>query len=85
MRGLAQGLLALTICGWTPGLRLVSGRTLECGCLTGTYHTRDGDTVTILDERAPECRDGHHRRDRVLWRRAKPLEWPFGHTATPRG
>jgi len=58
---------ALTVFGWTPGLRwLVSTRTLECGCMTGVYETWSGGRTLIVDDRARDCGDPHHRRNAVL-------------------
>lgn len=72
-----NGSRARTFFGWTPGLRLVSGRVMPCGCLTGTYDAAGGDSLTILDEPASTCADPAHRRHAILWRRVRPLEWPF--------
>jgi hypothetical protein len=58
---------ALTLFGWTPGLRwLVSARILDCGCLAGVYETWSGGRTLIVDEPAPACRAEHHHKNAVL-------------------
>ena len=42
-------------------LRGLSSRVLECGCLVGVYETYDGEVVTILDAKGPECAESAHR------------------------
>jgi hypothetical protein len=70
--------MALTILGWTPGLRaLASGRVLACGCLSGTYTTWRGGTAVILDARAPACPHAHHRPNLVLWERPGGRDLPI--------
>jgi len=61
VRTRGTGLKVTTVLGWTPGVgSLVSGRTLDCGCLVGVYQMRDGSVLDILDARGPECcLDGH--------------------------
>ena len=62
-----SGAMALTICGWTPGLRqIVAGRLLACGCLVGVYEMRTGGCVEILDGRCDSCGDLQHKVNRVL-------------------
>jgi hypothetical protein len=79
-----RGTHAVTIGGWTPGLRaLLAGQVLPCGCLAGTYQTAGGDAVAIVDTAADSC-GHHHDTHRVLWRhaaRAVPRPIP---AATPQ-
>ena len=61
------GAMALTICGWTPGLReIVASRVLACGCLAGLYEMRTGGCVEILDGSCDTCGESHHKVNRVL-------------------
>lgn len=61
------GRKALTIFGWTPGLRrLVSGHCLDCGCLIGVYETKSAALVTIIDHLAPQCTVSAHTVNLVL-------------------
>jgi hypothetical protein len=78
LRILLKDSKAWTLFGWTPGLRLVSGRTLRCGCLTGIYHSSRGESVTILDAQGRGCDNPAHRRNAILWRRFDTVRWPFG-------
>ena len=56
-----------TIFGWSPGIRtLISGSVLRCGCLTGTYQTRRGDTIVLVDARGQACPSAHHRPNAIL-------------------
>jgi hypothetical protein len=58
---------ALTLFGWTPGLRqLVSTRLLSCGCVAGVYETWSGGRTVIVDERHTGCQDPHHDANAVL-------------------
>ncbi len=58
---------AVTIFGWTPGLRaLVGGRVMACGCLSGTYATWTDDVVVIIDARGECCPHGWHAVNTVL-------------------
>jgi hypothetical protein len=60
---------AVTIGGWTPGLRgIVGGRVLPCGCLAGIYETWAGGRLAILDGRDPACPRAEHVDNLVLWR-----------------
>jgi hypothetical protein len=81
------GSIALTVLGWTPGLRrLVTGRALSCGCLVGVYERRTGGCVEILDGRSETCALGHTV-NLVLGVTAlepateRPRPWPRGHGA----
>ena len=61
------GAMALTIFGWTPGLReIVAGRVLVCGCLVGVYEMWTGGCVEILDGRRDNCGETRHKVNRVL-------------------
>lgn len=61
------GAMALTVFGWTPGLRqIVVGRVLACGCLAGVYQMRNGGLVEILDARCDGCGDSLHTVNRIL-------------------
>lgn len=63
----SAGQMALTILGWTPGLReTMGGRVLACGCLVGKYETWNGQIVEILDGCCERCRSPHHNVNRVL-------------------
>jgi hypothetical protein len=42
-------------------LRGLTGRTLSCGCVTGSYETYDGEVVWILDERDSHCVNPAHQ------------------------
>ena len=56
MPHLSAGRKARTLFGWTPGLRrLIYGRWLECGCLTGLYETTKTRLTTIIDHAAATC------------------------------
>lgn len=57
---------ARTILGWTPGLRIISGGVLPCGCLAGTYETWSKDVVTIVDERGARCPHDLHQINAIL-------------------
>jgi hypothetical protein len=48
-------------------LRGLSSRLLSCGCLVGVYETYDRKTVSIIDDRDPECRDETHRVNAVIF------------------
>lgn len=51
---------AVTIGGWTPGIRaLVGGRLLPCGCLTGLYETSSQELAEIVDAAGSHCASGH--------------------------
>jgi hypothetical protein len=41
-------------------LRGLSSRLLTCGCVAGIYETYDGEVVTLIDERGPECAEAAH-------------------------
>jgi hypothetical protein len=59
---------AVTIGGWTPGLRLLAkSQLLACGCLIGVYHTLSNEAVAIVDAPAGGC-PHRHDQDGVLWR-----------------
>lgn len=61
------GGMALTVFGWTPGLRhIVTGRILACGCLAGVYKNWNGQLVEILDCSNDDCRTTCHDVNRVL-------------------
>lgn len=65
---------ALTLFGWTPGLRcLVAGQRLECGCLAGVYETKRAVVVTLIDHRAPQCAITSHAANLVLDVGVSPL------------
>jgi hypothetical protein len=56
----SPGIIALTVLGWTPGLRrIVAGRVLPCGCLVGVYERWTGGCVEILDGRCENCELNH--------------------------
>ena len=81
-RRLAQPLLSrsavFTILGWSPGVRtLRSGRVLRCGCLTGTYETRRGATIVLVDGRGAACPHPYHRLDATLGGEAPELQSSF--------
>ncbi len=63
----SSGAMALTVLGWTPGLRqIVAGRVLACGCLVGVYEMWTGGCVEILDGSCDSCGESHHKVNRVL-------------------
>lgn len=65
----SSGSLALTVLGWTPGLRgIIAGHVLPCGCLVGVYEVWTGESVEILDGRRDDC-ESHHDVNRVVRRR----------------
>jgi hypothetical protein len=75
----SPGIIALTVLGWTPGLRrIVAGRVLPCGCLVGIYERWTGGCVEILDGRSDSCELGHELN---LVLHVTPLEYA---TKTPR-
>jgi hypothetical protein len=82
-----QGSIALTVLGWTPGLRkLVAGRALSCGCLVGIYERRTGGCVEILDGRCETCALDHKVNlvlDVTALEHATEMSrtWPQGHGA----
>jgi hypothetical protein len=47
-------------------LRGLTGRTLSCGCVAGSYETYEGEVVWILDERGPTCENGSHEAGQPL-------------------
>jgi hypothetical protein len=56
----AEPCRAVTIGGWTPGIRaLVGGRLLPCGCLTGRYETSSQELAEIVDAAGSHCASGH--------------------------
>ena len=58
---------AVTIFGWTPGLRaLAGGGLMPCGCLSGSYTTWRGETVVIIDGRGANCPHAEHEENSVL-------------------
>lgn len=60
------GSIALTLFGWTPGLReIVGGHVLPCGCLVGIYETWTDGWVEILDGVCENC-ESRHQVNRVL-------------------
>lgn len=60
---------AVTIGGWTPGIRcLAEGRLLSCGCLAGVYHTLSNEVAAIIDSPAGGC-PYRHEQHAILWRR----------------
>lgn len=61
-----------TILGWSPGLRLVSGRAERCGCLSGVYVTAAGATLVVLDAKGEACDDLSHCGNVVLSRAPEP-------------
>lgn len=83
----SPGSIALTVLGWTPGLRrLVAGRVLPCGCLVGVYERWSGGCVEILDGRCESC-ELSHKVDLVLhvatrdYATDMPRAWPGGYGA----
>jgi len=81
------GIIALTVLGWTPGLRrIVAGRVLPCGCLVGVYERWTGGCVEILDGRGENC-ELNHKVNLVLhlttleYATEMPRAWPPGHSA----
>jgi hypothetical protein len=54
-------------------LRGVGSLSLPCGCLVGYYETYGGQTLAIIDVRAPGCRDPIHRAgERIDLKPAQP-------------
>jgi hypothetical protein len=46
--------------------RLIAGRVLPCGCLSGIYETRSGGRIEILDGVGPACRCRYHEPNVIL-------------------
>lgn len=65
-------------------LRIIASRRLACGCLAGVYETYAGSTVSIIDDRAPDCRNTAHRAGRRVESRRQtsvPPRWTEPPTA----
>jgi hypothetical protein len=61
-------------------LRGLSSHLLQCGCLVGIYETYDGNVVTILDARGPQCAIGAHVTDQPV---AAPPQNALGTLESP--
>jgi hypothetical protein len=47
-------------------LRGLTSRLLPCGCIAGIYETYDGDVVTLLDDRQPDCTNAGHEQGSIV-------------------
>ena len=41
-------------------LRGLTSRLLPCGCIAGVYETYNGEIVTLIDDRQPDCPNPDH-------------------------
>jgi hypothetical protein len=55
-----------TFWGWSPGVRLVKGGSLACGCLVGTYAQWHGVEIVVVDAKGWDCRLVTHSPDVIL-------------------
>jgi hypothetical protein len=47
-------------------LRVLQSQLLRCGCFVGLYETYDGQTVAIVEEPGPGCRDSRHQAGQAI-------------------
>jgi hypothetical protein len=65
-------------------LRILRSQALPCRCFVGVYETYAGQTVRIIEEPGPGCRESLHKPGRVVSdRHVDPTLRPASRPRTP--